>query len=194
MKITNTKYTNLTLASEDDRMDNFWIDFVFSTILALFIIFLMHLSFFKSFLVFLVVRFCYYFTFEYLYGRTPGKYQTQTKVVTSKGGKPSIFQLFIRNIVRFISALSFASDDERAAHDIASNTFVIKGEELSFKKLKTSISIIGYIILFIMVTPMFIQFLSMLISKEFKVLLIFQLFLTLVFSVIVIQRLNKFSS
>jgi hypothetical protein len=65
-----------------------------------------------------------------MYSRTPGKFQTQTKVVNKDGKKPSIFQLLIRSISRFISIFSGISDDERAIHDTISNTFVVQDSTL----------------------------------------------------------------
>ena len=65
-----------------------------------------------------------------LYSRTPGKFQTQTKVVDKDGNKPSVFQLFIRNLSRFLSVFSGISDDERAVHDQISNTFVVQDNNL----------------------------------------------------------------
>ena len=76
------------------------------------------------------MRFAYYFCFEAIYSRTPGKFQTQSIVVDKDGNKPSIFQLFTRNISRFLSVFSGISDDERAIHDQISNTFVVHDSEL----------------------------------------------------------------
>ena len=154
MKITNQKYKNLNLANEEQRGDNLIIDFIISSIFGIAIAFLTFKNFTIAFLIYILVRFIYYFTFEYVYGRTPGKYQTQTEVVNETGKKPNIRQLIIRNISRFISILSGISDDERAVHDNLSNTFVIKNTELKKIEIKQPLisifylSLIGYYIHF----------------------------------------------
>ncbi|OUS00978.1 hypothetical protein A9Q86_09540 [Flavobacteriales bacterium 33_180_T64] len=130
MKITNKKYTNFNLASEDERGENLIIDFIISSVFGLGIAFLTFKNFTLAFLVYLLVRFIYYFCFESSFSRTPGKYQTQTIVVNQNGEKPTIFQLIKRNLSRFISLPSGISDDERAIHDYLSNTFVIKNTKL----------------------------------------------------------------
>lgn len=137
MKITNQIYPNHNLANETERGENLSVDFILSSILgaaAVAIYFLIIEDYttipFKikatAFLIYLLVRFVYYFTFELLYSRTPGKFQTQSKVVNKDGEKPSVFQLLIRSLSRFISVFSGISDDERAVHDTISNTFVVQ--------------------------------------------------------------------
>ena len=146
MKITNEKYKNLNLANEEQRGENLIIDFIISSIFGVAIAFLTFKNFTIAFLTYILVRFIYYFTFEYLYGRTPGKYQTQTEVVNETGKKPKIGQLIMRNISRFISILSGISDDERAVHDNLSNTFVIKNNELKKIEIKKPLILTVYLI------------------------------------------------
>ena len=141
MKITHQIYPNHNLANETERGENLGIDFILSSILgvaAVLIYFLIiddyvHIPFkikATAFLIYLLVRFVYYFTFELLFNRTPGKFQTQSKVVNKDGAKPTVVQLFLRNISRFISVFSGISDDERAIHDQISNTFVVQDSSL----------------------------------------------------------------
>ncbi|MEH6535444.1 MAG: RDD family protein [Psychroserpens sp.] len=140
MKITHTKYPEHNLANETERGENLGIDFILSSILGILVVSIIYIitpyanlgfeEYLKGFGVYLSVRFVYYFGFELLYSRTPGKFQTQTKVVNKDGVKPNIFQLLIRNISRFISVFSGISDDERAIHDTISNTFVIQDSKL----------------------------------------------------------------
>ncbi|AUP79256.1 RDD family protein [Flavivirga eckloniae] len=152
MKITNKKYKNLNLANEEERGENLIIDFIISSILGLAIAFLTFKNFTLVLLTYLLVRFIYYLVFEYLFGRTPGKYQTRTKVVNRIGEKPTLIRLAKRNLSRFISILSGISDDERALHDSFSNTFVVKDNELKKIELKQPmisifyLSIMGYCI------------------------------------------------
>ena len=147
MKITNEKYKNLNLANEEKRGENLIIDFIISSIFGVAIAFLTFKNYTIAFLTYILVRFIYYFTFEYLYGRTPGKFQTQTEVVNETGKKPNIGQLIMRNICRFISVLSGISDDERAVHDILSNTLVIKNTELKKIEIKKPLILTFYLIL-----------------------------------------------
>ena len=150
MKITNEKYKNLNLANEEERGENLIIDFIISSIFGLVIAFLTFKNFTVAFLIYLLVRFIYYLGFESLLGRTPGKYQTKTKVVNIIGEKPTLVQLIKRNLGRFVSILSGISDDERAIHDNLSNTFVIKNNELKkieFKQpliLIFNLSLVGF--------------------------------------------------
>ena len=147
MKITNSIYPNHNLANETERGDNLGIDFIISSIFGLtaVVIYFATLEYgshipFKNkaiaFSIYLAVRFVYYFIFELWFSRTPGKFQTQTIVVNKDGGKPNVIQLLTRNIVRFISIISGISDDERALHDAASNTFVIQDSDLKKIELK----------------------------------------------------------
>lgn len=131
MKVTNQKYPHLNLAVEDDRASNFISDFINSSFIAIFIIYFTHYNFLISTILYYSIRFIYYFLLEYFIGRTIGKYLTQTKVVDSKGNRPNIMQLIIRNMTRFFSLISGVNDKERAIHDQLSNTFVIKDEKLS---------------------------------------------------------------
>ncbi|WP_052467111.1 RDD family protein [Psychroserpens damuponensis] len=141
MKITHNKYPNHNLATETERGENLGIDFILSSVLgitAVVIYFLLIDDYeyipFKikatAFLIYLVTRFVYYFVFELVFSRTPGKFQTQSKVVNKNGDKPNVIQLFTRSLSRFITLLSGISDDERAIHDQISNTFVVYDSQL----------------------------------------------------------------
>ncbi len=145
MKITNKKYKNLHLASVEERGDNFVIDFLFSSVFGVLIAILTFKNYITAYFIYLSVRSLYYYLFELLYGRTLGKFQTQTKVVNFKGGKPSSVQLLKRNMSRFISIFSGVNDDERAIHDNFSNTFVIKDTELQKIEIKKPLSLIFHL-------------------------------------------------
>ncbi|WP_082447141.1 RDD family protein [Flavobacterium sp. KJJ] len=75
---------------------------------------------------FLLLRFIYYMFFESLFGRTPGKIFTATKVIDENDKKPNFKKLLIRNLSRFIpfDAISFAVSDI-GWHDSISKTSVI---------------------------------------------------------------------
>ena len=130
MKIRNETHRNLNLATQDDRSENFRIDFLISSTIAIFITILTYDNLIFGILTFYIVRFMYYFSLEMIFGQTISKLQTQTKVVNKKGEKPSVLNLLIRNASRFWSLLSGITDYERAIHDKLSDTFVIKDRSL----------------------------------------------------------------
>lgn len=75
----------------------------------------------------LVVLFLYYFIFEGILGKTPGKFITKTKVVTIDGRKPDFQETFIRTICRLIpfDAFSFLGGNGYGWHDSLSKTRVV---------------------------------------------------------------------
>jgi uncharacterized RDD family membrane protein YckC len=75
-----------------------------------------------------LVMFGYYLFFEALFGRTPGKMITGTRVVTVDGGTPSFKQILGRNLARYVpfEPFSFFGDDAVGWHDSWSGTRVVK--------------------------------------------------------------------
>jgi uncharacterized RDD family membrane protein YckC len=73
-----------------------------------------------------VLYFGYYFLFEYFFGRTPGKFITNTRVTDREGQKPTTKELLIRNICRLIpfDNLSFLFGTV-GWHDSISDTKVV---------------------------------------------------------------------
>jgi uncharacterized RDD family membrane protein YckC len=150
MKITHKKYLNHNLANENERGENLGVDFILSSILGIIVITIAYLiyptttidfsSYLKAFGIYLGVRFVYYFGFELAFYRSPGKFQTQTIVVDKDGNKPSVLQLLVRSLARFITVISGISDDERAVHDQISNTFVVYDNNL--KKIESRLYMI----------------------------------------------------
>ncbi|OOV16121.1 RDD family protein [Flavobacterium sp. LM4] len=84
----------------------------------------------------IIIVFGYYVSMEYLFGKTIGKYFTNTKVVNVDGSKISFRTAIIRYICRWIpfefASLALGSDAE-AWHDTLSKTKVI--EDSNFKKM-----------------------------------------------------------
>jgi uncharacterized RDD family membrane protein YckC len=74
--------------------------------------------------VFLIL---YYLIFEGIWGKTPAKLLTKTKVITNEGNKPSFGTIVIRTLCRYIpfDALSFLSSNPVGWHDSLSNTLVV---------------------------------------------------------------------
>lgn len=75
-----------------------------------------------------IVLFATFFIQESIFGKTIGKFITKTHVVNSHGGKPTIWQLVLRNASRVIpfEPFTFVLKNSRGFHDSISNTFVIK--------------------------------------------------------------------
>lgn len=73
--------------------------------------------------------FSYYVFFETVFGRTPGKAITGTKVVTADGAKPGLWAVMKRTASRFnpFELFSyFGSHHPNGWHDSVSDTYVIK--------------------------------------------------------------------
>ncbi len=149
MKVTNTKYKNLFLASVDDRAENFWIDFAVSSAIGVGFAWITYTGITTAILIYYFCRFLYYFLSEINSGRTLGKCQTQTLVVDKSGNEPSIMQHAIRSFSRFISLPSGVSDDERAIHDVLSKTFVIKDNSLKKIEIKQPLYLIFRQVIFV---------------------------------------------
>ncbi len=143
MKSTTENSKNKSLSTSDNRSENFMIDFWLSSVLGIGFVLLTNRSFLVSIITYYVIRFLYYFLFEFMYQRTPGKFETQTIVTNTDGGKPSVFQLLKRNLSRFFSLFSFVSDSEKTIHDEISGTVVVKNIKLKKIKFKR-ISIISF--------------------------------------------------
>jgi uncharacterized RDD family membrane protein YckC len=73
-----------------------------------------------------ILYFSYYFLFEFILGRTPGKYLTRTTVVNFKGKKPSVKYILIRSICRLIPVDGFSYIFSLTGfHDTISRTTVV---------------------------------------------------------------------
>jgi uncharacterized RDD family membrane protein YckC len=75
----------------------------------------------------LFLYFGYHFVFEYYFGKTPGKFITNTVVVDVDGKKPNVMSLVIRNLSRLIpfDNLSFLFGKD-GWHDNISGTQVMQ--------------------------------------------------------------------
>ena len=76
---------------------------------------------------FFSIQFIYYFFFETLFARTPGKWLSYSKLVNLEGKKPGIFWVFIRSITRIIFIdMFFIPLLGKPLHDYTSKTTVIQ--------------------------------------------------------------------
>lgn len=73
------------------------------------------------------ILFLYYFLFESLFGRTPAKWFTYSKVVTLHGKKAPVWAVFIRSIARLtIIDLFFIPILGKPLHDYLSKTKLVE--------------------------------------------------------------------
>lgn len=78
----------------------------------------------------------YYPISEILFGSSPGKFLTESRVVNSKAESPNSLTIFLRTLCRNIpfDALSFFN--KRGWHDLFSETYVVKEKRTGFKTNK----------------------------------------------------------
>ena len=73
------------------------------------------------------IMFLYYFIFESIFARTPGKWFSYTKVVDKTGKKPSAGRIFIRSLTRIIIIdLFFIPFLGKPLHDYLSKTELVQ--------------------------------------------------------------------
>lgn len=125
MTIEDVQYGEFELASVDVRSDNFWYDFAFSSGLSVPVLYFFWDQFWMAFALFLLIKFLYYFIFEYFYGQTAGKMVSNTKVISKDGSRPSAGQIIKRTFARSLALGNFPSDDRFAIHDKTSDTIVV---------------------------------------------------------------------
>ncbi len=82
---------------------------------------------FQYFYFFYAALFLYYFIFESLLTRTPGKYITMTRVRTKDGKRPGLHRIFLRSLLRLtIIDPFFIPFIDRPLHDALSQTRVVE--------------------------------------------------------------------
>lgn len=102
-------HTTTYQAGIGTRVLNFLVDTILIAILSIglmkywkFYVFYYHIPHYNFWVFFFVVLFVYYMLLESLWGRTPGKWFSFTKVVDASGNKPSVVAIFVRSLVRLI--------------------------------------------------------------------------------------------
>ena len=90
---------------------------------------IIYIGFFSISTFFMLMYPLYYFTFEYFFQKTPGKFLTKTKVIGVYGKKPEIGSLIIRSIIRMVPFEILSCLSDRGWHDRWSDTFVVSDEE-----------------------------------------------------------------
>lgn len=81
-----------------------------------------------AFSFFVISMVVYYFVFESLCKRTPGKWLSISKVVNKNGQRASILQILVRSLVRLtlIDMFFIPFLDGRTLHDYLSKTIVVE--------------------------------------------------------------------
>lgn len=71
--------------------------------------------------------FVYYTLFEAIFARTPGKFLSYSKVVSSNGKRPNILQVLVRSLIRItVIDLFFQPFLDKTLHDYLSKTDVVE--------------------------------------------------------------------
>ena len=92
----------------------------------------------EAYLIFLALFF-YFILFEGLFGRTPGKFISRTKVICTKTNKiPSFFQIVSRTFIRFVPFewISFLSNRPIGLHDSITGTKVVDETPINWNLFK----------------------------------------------------------
>lgn len=119
------------------RVINFLVDIILSALISYGIYYFFkwyavywRWPFVQYYVFFFGIQFIYYFLFESITGRSPGKMLTYSKVITKEGGKPGLPAVFIRSVIRLtiIEAFLFPVLEDRTLHDYLSGTYVVETE------------------------------------------------------------------
>ena len=143
------------LASREKRFVNFIIDiigyYVLTTIVGVTIgileligvtgilDFILNLGTLGEYIMIIMINLMYFTAFETFTQRTLGKYISGTKVVLKDGSKPTINEILIRSLCRFIpfEAFSFLGSLGKGWHDTLSNTYVVDVKKFKSKMEST---------------------------------------------------------
>jgi uncharacterized RDD family membrane protein YckC len=83
---------------------------------------------FGAFLISLFIAFIYYPFFEGIFGATPGKFLTDSRVVNPKSEIPEISTIFVRTLCRQIPFNAISFFGKKGWHDTFSKSYVVKEE------------------------------------------------------------------
>jgi uncharacterized RDD family membrane protein YckC len=104
----------------------FWLAFAAYKV-GYFYAFFYRAPFFHYSAYFFATWFVYSFFFESIFQRTPAKWISMTKVVNRNGGRPSVFQVFLRSLMRItIIDCFFIPFLDKPLHDAVSKTEVVE--------------------------------------------------------------------
>jgi uncharacterized RDD family membrane protein YckC len=126
---------NFNLADKGARIGNCVIDVVLIGIIVISLVYLVF-QFYPEInnpdsialeILYLLSFAFYYFFFELVFQKTPGKFLTKTRVVDNHGNNPTAARLALRTLIRFVpfEGLSFLFGTT-GLHDVLSKTKVVK--------------------------------------------------------------------
>ncbi|GAA5085769.1 hypothetical protein GCM10023210_06890 [Chryseobacterium ginsengisoli] len=82
---------------------------------------------------FVIIRFTYYTFFERIFGATPGKFLTNSRVITLKSEILDTVNIFERTFYRHIPFEAFSFFGKKGWHDSFSETYVVKEKSSNVK-------------------------------------------------------------
>lgn len=88
---------------------------------------------FGALIIIVLVRFIYYPFFEIIFGSTPAKFLTESRVINDTAGKPSTSEIFKRTLCRNIPFNPVSFFWKTGLHDSLSYTHVVKEKREGFK-------------------------------------------------------------
>ncbi|MGU3376096.1 RDD family protein [Chryseobacterium sp. M5A1_1a] len=88
---------------------------------------------FGALMLIVIIRFIYYPFFEILFGSTPAKFLTESRVISSTAEKPSVSDIFKRTLYRNIPFNAVSFFWKTGLHDSLSYTHVVKEKREGFK-------------------------------------------------------------
>ena len=124
---------DLRRAGVGTRVLNFLVDTTLVALLAyglyrwwMFYVMYWDKTFVPYYMFFYCTLFVYYFIFESIFRRTPGKWLSLTTVVTASGGRPHVGHVFLRSILRLtLIDPFFIALWDKPLHDKWSRTEVV---------------------------------------------------------------------
>ncbi len=127
----------MRLATRNIRLINFLLDIIFLNV-AMFVVWLTFVALGymgvlekESMAIAAFLLLFYYLIFESIWGKSPAKFVTRTRVSLTDGKKPSLKDIFIRSVCRFIplEPLSYLFSQHPVGwHDKFSGTVVVEDE------------------------------------------------------------------
>ncbi len=76
-----------------------------------------------------IIRFIYYPFFEKIFGATPGKFLTDSRIINAKSEIPDTVTIFQRTLFRHIPFDAFSFFGSRGWHDSFSETYIVKEKQ-----------------------------------------------------------------
>jgi RDD family len=136
-----------TFLTEASKLQRFWhwmLDTIIFILLISWLVEITRINFWRSLgrsseagyvalLLFVVLRMLYYIIYEAVFGATPAKFLTETRVTNNEGGRNKFPAILVRTVSRIIPFEPFSFFWNAKWHDSLSNSFVLKEERTGYK-------------------------------------------------------------